>query len=50
MKSKGVTDQNALDFYGKNFNTSLLAGLKKSKKASSAISTRALLKKNLGNL
>ena len=50
MKSKGVTDKNALDFYGKNFNTSLLAGLKKSKKASSAITTRALLKKNLGNL
>lgn len=50
MKSKGVADENALKFYGKNFNTSLLAGLKKSKKASSAITTRALLKKNIGNL
>jgi len=50
IKDKGVTDQRALNMYGKNFNTALLAGMKKSKKSAASLSVRDLLKQNLGNL
>lgn len=50
IKAKGVTDQRALNMYGKNFNTALLAGMKKSGKSAASLSLGALLKKNLGNL
>ena len=49
IKDKGVTDQRALNMYGKDFNTALLAGMKKSKKSAAALSVRDLLRQNLGN-
>ncbi|CAB4171591.1 hypothetical protein UFOVP923_10 [uncultured Caudovirales phage] len=50
IKAKGVTDQRALNMYGKNFNTALLAGMKKSGKSAASLSLGGLLKKNIGNL
>lgn len=50
IKDKGVTDQRALNMYGKNFNAALVSGIKKSKKSIAGLSARDLLKQNLGNL